>query len=95
MAQMYPDHLDERTQSQAERTLYTAFREQLDDAYVVFHHVGWVAHDKRKHPHDGEADYPVNISRYQGYHIPHEKWLQKRLQRYAFADFDISVVHSS
>lgn len=59
MAQMYPDHLDERTQSQAERTLYTAFREQLDDAYVVFHHVGWVAHDKRKHPHDGEADFVI------------------------------------
>ena len=33
--------------------------EQLDDAYVVFHHVGWVAHDKRKHPHDGEADFVI------------------------------------
>ena len=32
MAQMYPDHLDEHTQSQAERTLYAAFREQLDDS---------------------------------------------------------------
>ena len=59
MAQMYPDHLDEHTQSQAERTLYSAFGEQLDDSYVVFHHVGWVAHDKRKHPHDGEADFVI------------------------------------
>ncbi len=25
----------------AERMLYTVFREQLDDSYVVFHHVGW------------------------------------------------------
>ena len=59
MARMYPDHLDERTQSQAERTLYAAFCEQLDDAYVVFHHVGWVAQDRRKHPHDGEADFVI------------------------------------
>jgi hypothetical protein len=56
MAHMYPDHLDEQVQSQAERTLYTALGEQLDDSYVVFHHVGWLAHDKRKHPQDGEAE---------------------------------------
>jgi Nuclease-related domain/AAA domain len=59
MAQTYPDHLDERTQSRAERTLYAAFCEQLDDSYVVFHHVGWLAHDKRKHPRDGEADFVI------------------------------------
>jgi hypothetical protein len=29
MARMYPDHLDERTRSQAERTLYTAFAQQF------------------------------------------------------------------
>jgi len=59
MAWMYPDHLDERTPSRAERTLYAAFCEQLDDAYVVFHHVGWLARDKRKHPRDGEADFVI------------------------------------
>jgi hypothetical protein len=59
MARMYPDHLDERVQSQAERTLYKALGEQLDDSYVVFHHVSWIAHDKRKHPHDGEADFVI------------------------------------
>lgn len=56
---MYPDHLDEQTRSQAERTLYKAFCEQLDDSYVVFHHVGWQARDKRKHPQDGEADFVI------------------------------------
>lgn len=59
MAQMYPDHLDEYTQSRAERTLYTAFAQQLDESYVVFHHVGWLAHDRRKHPQDGEADFVI------------------------------------
>src|SRR5215472_6957812 len=59
MARMYPDHLGEQVQSQAERTLYTALGEQLDDSYVVFHHVGWIAHDKRKHPHDGEVDFVI------------------------------------
>jgi Nuclease-related domain/UvrD-like helicase C-terminal domain/AAA domain len=59
MARMYPDHLDERTQSKAERALYEALREQLDESYVVFHHVGWLAHDKRKHPQDGEADFVI------------------------------------
>ena len=59
MARMYPDHLDEHTQSRAERTLYAAFCEQLDDPYVVFHHVSWLAHDRRKHPQDGEADFVI------------------------------------
>jgi hypothetical protein len=56
---MYPNHLDEHTQSQAERRLYAACCEQLDDSYVVFHHVGWLAQDRRKHPRDGEADFVI------------------------------------
>jgi hypothetical protein len=59
MARMYPDHLDEQTRSPAERTLYAALREQLDDSYVVFHHVGWQARDRRAHPRDGEADFVI------------------------------------
>lgn len=57
MARMFPDYLDPATRSAAERILYKAFCDQLDDAYVVFHNVAWLALDRRKHPHDGEADF--------------------------------------
>jgi len=59
MARMFPDRLDPATRSPAESMLYQAFREQLDDAYIVFHHVAWLALDRRKHPRDGEADFVV------------------------------------
>ena len=53
MARMFPDHLDPATRSAAERMLYQAFREQLDDAYVVFHNVAWLALDRRN-PRDAQ-----------------------------------------
>lgn len=57
MARMYPDQLDPETKSAAERLLYELFREQLDDTYVVFHSVHWLALDEQRRPRDGEADF--------------------------------------
>jgi hypothetical protein len=39
MAPMYPNPIDPTTKSDAERALYTTFRDQLDDSYTVFHSV--------------------------------------------------------
>lgn len=57
MARMYPNQCDSSTRSSAERRLYDAFRERLDDSYIVFHHVAWLSLDRRKQPRDGEADF--------------------------------------
>jgi Nuclease-related domain/AAA domain len=57
MARMYPEQLDPETKSAAERLLYDLFREQLDDSYVVFHAVHWLALDRHRRPRDGEADF--------------------------------------
>jgi hypothetical protein len=54
---MYPNQCDSSTRSSAERRLYDAFRERLDDSYIVFHHVAWLSLDRRKQPRDGEADF--------------------------------------
>jgi len=59
MARMYPSHLDPETKSAAEKTLYHAFQAQLDDSYLVFHQVHWLALDKQKRPRDGEADFII------------------------------------
>src|SRR6266496_6179005 len=59
MARMYPSHLDPETKSAAEETLYHAFQAQLDDSYLVFHQVHWLALDKQKRPRDGEADFVI------------------------------------
>ena len=48
-----------QTESSAERLLYEAFLEQLDDEYVVFHSVDWVLADRRGRPEQGEADFVV------------------------------------
>ena len=57
MARMFPSQLDPATKSHAERIMYNAFRDQLDNTYVVFHNVAWLSLDRRKHPQDGEADF--------------------------------------
>jgi hypothetical protein len=44
------------TSSSAERRLYEAFLEQLDDPYVVYHSVDWVLAGARG-PEEGEADF--------------------------------------
>jgi hypothetical protein len=47
-----------QTDSAAERRLYEAFLEQLDDVYVVYHSVDWVLAG-RGGPEEGEADFVV------------------------------------
>lgn len=59
MAQMYPTPMDPNTVSQAERTLYTLFRDQLDEAYLVFHSVTWLWAGERGAARDGEADFVI------------------------------------
>lgn len=59
MARMYPDTLNPTTQSAAERKLYEAFREALDDTYVVFHSVAWQSPAKDGRVRDGEADFII------------------------------------
>lgn len=59
LAQMYPAILDPDTKSSAERRLYEAFARELNDAWVVFHHVKWIGNDDRGHPCDGETDFVV------------------------------------
>lgn len=46
------------TDSAAERRLYEAFLEQLDDEFVVYHSVDWVVGGRRG-PDEGEADFVI------------------------------------
>ena len=59
MARMYPSPINSETKSDAERVLYDAFRDQLDDSYTVFHGVAWQSQDKRGRARDGEADFVI------------------------------------
>ena len=59
MARMYPNKLSSHTESAAERKLYSAFREALDDSYIVFHSVAWQSKDAEGRPRDGEADFVI------------------------------------
>jgi hypothetical protein len=58
MARMVPFPM-QPTESSAERRLYEAFLEQLDDDYVVYHSVDWVLGPRRRGgpPQQGEADF--------------------------------------
>lgn len=47
------------SESSAERLLYEAFLEQLDDEYVVFHSVDWTLAGRNGHLEQGEADFVV------------------------------------
>src|SRR5512143_3376525 len=60
MARMVPFPM-QPTESSAERRLYEAFLEQLDDAYVVYHSVDWVLGPRRRGgpPEQGEADFVI------------------------------------
>jgi hypothetical protein len=60
MAQMHPTILDPDTKSTAERRLYEAFESELDDNWVIFHHVKWIAYDEMGRPRDGEADFVIS-----------------------------------
>lgn len=59
MAQMCPPFFDLDVNSAAERRLYEAFARELDDQWVVFHHVKWVGTDDRGHQCDGETDFVI------------------------------------
>lgn len=59
MARMYPHELDITTESPAEKRLYQAFRDGLDNDYVVFHSVAWQAIDANRRTRDGEADFVI------------------------------------
>jgi hypothetical protein len=59
MTRMYPSVLDPNTKSSAERRLYEACARELDDEWVVFHHVKWIGTDDRGTPCDGESDFVV------------------------------------
>jgi hypothetical protein len=56
---MYPALFDRDIQSSAERRLFEAFARELDDEWVVLHHVKWIGNDEFGRPHDGEADFAV------------------------------------
>ena len=59
MARMYPNQISPDTESQAERLLYRAFRDDLDNDYTVFHSVAWQSLDHEGRPRDGEADFVI------------------------------------
>ena len=59
MAQMYPEKINPQTKSRAERVLYDAFTEHLNNSYVVFHQVAWQSLDDQRRPRDGEADFVI------------------------------------
>jgi len=59
MACMYPNQLSPDTKSNAERRLYQAFQDELDNSYTVFHSVAWQSLDGEGRPRDGEADFVI------------------------------------
>lgn len=59
VVQLYPPILDPNTKSSAERRLYEAFARELNDEWVVFHHVKWLGQDELGRPRDGETDFVV------------------------------------
>jgi hypothetical protein len=56
---MYPNQLSPDTESDAERKLYQAFQDELDNSYTVFHSVAWQSLDDHRRPRDGEADFVI------------------------------------
>jgi hypothetical protein len=59
MARMYPNRLDPNTKSPAERVLYEAFQDQLDNSYAVFHGVNWQSPTPDGRRRDGETDFVI------------------------------------
>ena len=59
MARMYPNQLSPDTRSPAERQLFEAFRDNLEDDYIVFHSAAWLSPDAKGRPRDGEADFVI------------------------------------
>jgi hypothetical protein len=59
MARMIPTPIARETKSDAERLLYDALRDALDDDYVVFHSVAWQGVNGEGRRRDGEADFVI------------------------------------
>ena len=64
MAKIYPATINPDTQSNAERTLFAAFRDQLPSDYHVFHSVAWQARNAQSGARDGEADFVIAHSQH-------------------------------
>jgi UvrD-like helicase C-terminal domain/Nuclease-related domain/AAA ATPase domain len=60
---MFPERLPSETDSEAERRLFEAFRDEFSDDWVVFAQVSWLA-QRRDRATDGEADFVVAHPRY-------------------------------
>ena len=60
MAQMYPRALlDDDVKSRGETKVFHALEAGLDDAWEVFHSVGWIRRDPGVGARDGEIDFVV------------------------------------
>jgi len=59
MARIYPNRLDDATESHAERALYEIFRDRLPDDVLVFHSARWQVRDRRRGARDGESDFII------------------------------------
>lgn len=59
MPRMIPTPISPATRSEAEKTLYAALRDALDDDFVVFHSVAWQGLGADGRRRDGEADFLI------------------------------------
>lgn len=62
MAEVFPDYTDSQLElvgSQGERKVYLQLRSQLNDDFLVLHHVQWIAHNPQWGNFDREADFLV------------------------------------
>lgn len=59
MATMFPAFISDTCESNAERKLYHALQQQLDDQIVVYHSVAWNLRQKYKNRLHGEADFVI------------------------------------
>ena len=64
MARMFPERLPHDVQSEAERRVFDAFRDQFSVDWVVFSGVRWLASTPSSRSSDGEADFIVVHPRY-------------------------------
>jgi hypothetical protein len=61
---MFPERLPHDVQSEAERRVFDAFRDQFSDDWVVFSQVRWLSVNSSSRASDGEADFIVAHPRY-------------------------------
>src|SRR5437868_7148593 len=56
MARLFPEHLPDETPSDAERQLYEALRDSLDNDFTIFGQLSWLSPHADGRPREGEAD---------------------------------------